>query len=168
MTMTREPGAQQGAMPTGKPRSDIRMAIRFLAPGSGPGGTSTDSEQATSSSSAGIHTSHRQQARIDIGNVRASYTPATSVSPISESDGDSCELCTTRSPSLELQLSQDVRRVRDPRPTYNEEQRFFIAFLKIELNKCWRDTHDDFIRMFKVHRSIDGLTSVYYRIRREW
>lgn len=69
--------------------------------------------------------------------------------------------------------SQDwsMRQPRAPRPTYTEEQKFFIMYSRIIRTRSWPDIEDDFTKTFPLsagQRSKGGLTSVYYRIRRSW
>lgn len=56
---------------------------------------------------------------------------------------------------------------RPPRPSYNEEQRFCIMYLRIVRDKSWPEIEDKFAELFNT-RSKGGLTSVYYRIRKSW
>jgi len=63
------------------------------------------------------------------------------------------------------------RRPRPPRPSYSEEQKFYIMYARITCCKSWPDIENGFVEIFgsgAVHRSKGGLTSVYYRIRRSW
>ncbi|KXL46486.1 MAG: hypothetical protein FE78DRAFT_30864 [Acidomyces sp. 'richmondensis'] len=63
------------------------------------------------------------------------------------------------------------RRPRPPRPSYSEEQKFYIMYARIIRGKSWPEIEGDFVEIFgsgAVHRSKGGLTSVYYRIRRSW
>lgn len=59
------------------------------------------------------------------------------------------------------------RQPRSPRPTYSEEQRFFVMYARLIQDKSWPDIEDDFATIFK-QRSKGGLCSLYYRIRRSW
>lgn len=56
---------------------------------------------------------------------------------------------------------------RATRPVYNEEQKFFIMYTRIVLDQGWSDIEDRFAEVFG-QRSKDGLTSMYYRIRKSW
>lgn len=58
-------------------------------------------------------------------------------------------------------------RKRLPRPSYTEEQKFFIMHARIVQDKSWEDIEAQFVRIFS-ERSRGGLTSVYYRIRKIW
>jgi hypothetical protein len=59
------------------------------------------------------------------------------------------------------------RQPRSPRPTYGEEQRFFVMFARLIQEKSWPEIEDDFATVFN-QRSRGGLCSLYYRIRRSW
>ncbi|KXT00144.1 hypothetical protein AC578_3284 [Pseudocercospora eumusae] len=59
------------------------------------------------------------------------------------------------------------RKPRAPRPSYSEEQKFFIMYSRIIRDNTWPEIEDRFERLFGT-RSKGGLTSVYYRVRREW
>jgi hypothetical protein len=67
--------------------------------------------------------------------------------------------------------STDTRRLfripRRARPAYSDEQKFFIMYYRIAQNQSWPEIEDRFAQLFKM-RSKDGLTSVYYRTRKEW
>jgi len=60
---------------------------------------------------------------------------------------------------------------RPPRPSYSEEQKFYIMYLRICRSKSWVEIGEAFAARFggdSAQRSKGGLTSVYYRIRRSW
>lgn len=59
------------------------------------------------------------------------------------------------------------RRPRAPRPSYSEEQKFFIMYARIMRDQSWPEIEDKFAEIFG-QRSKGGLTSVYYRARRDW
>jgi hypothetical protein len=59
------------------------------------------------------------------------------------------------------------RPSRSPRPSYTEEQKFFIMFARIIQDKGWLEIESDFARIWG-QRTKGGLTSVYYRIRKSW
>lgn len=59
------------------------------------------------------------------------------------------------------------RRPRAPRPSYSEEQKFFIMYARIMRDQSWPEIEDKFAETFG-QRSKGGLTSVYYRARRDW
>ena len=66
---------------------------------------------------------------------------------------------------------ESTRTPRAPRPSYGEEQRFFIMYMRIIMDKSWPEIEDRFTRTFgqrSTQRSKGGLTSVYYRIRKSW
>lgn len=56
---------------------------------------------------------------------------------------------------------------RPARVSYTEEQKFFIMFHRIVRGLSWPVIEDIFMESFSL-RTRDGLTSVYYRIRKEW
>ena len=56
---------------------------------------------------------------------------------------------------------------RPARPSYSEEQKFFIMFYRIIKELSWPEIEDKFAHFFNL-RTKDGLTSVYYRIRKSW
>jgi hypothetical protein len=56
---------------------------------------------------------------------------------------------------------------RSARPSYNEEQKFFIMYYRLVERLSWPEIEERFAKLFKL-RSKNGLTSVYYRIRRSW
>ncbi|KAL1582265.1 hypothetical protein WHR41_09117 [Cladosporium halotolerans] len=53
------------------------------------------------------------------------------------------------------------------RPSYSEEQKFFIMYCRVIKEQSWPEVEDNFALFFKP-RTKDGLTSVYYRIRKDW
>jgi hypothetical protein len=59
------------------------------------------------------------------------------------------------------------RVLRAARPSYTEEQKFFIMYHRIIRELSWPEIEDKFVSHFDV-RSGDGLTSVYYRTRKNW
>ncbi len=59
------------------------------------------------------------------------------------------------------------RNPRSPRPTYSEEQRFFVMYARLVQDKPWPAIEEGFANIFK-QRSKGGLCSLYYRIRRSW
>ena len=63
------------------------------------------------------------------------------------------------------QLPQRIHRAA--RPPYTEEQKFFIMYQRIVRELSWPDIENRFARHFNI-RSGDGLTSVYYRVRKDW
>ena len=56
---------------------------------------------------------------------------------------------------------------RQPRPSYSEEQKFYIMYARIKCERPWPEIEDRFAAVFG-QRSKGGLTSVYYRIRKSW
>jgi hypothetical protein len=64
--------------------------------------------------------------------------------------------------------TQSPQRVpRAARLPYTEEQKFFIMYQRIIRELSWPDIKDKFVHHFDV-RSGDGLTSVHYRVRKDW
>lgn len=70
------------------------------------------------------------------------------------------------SPGGRRTAAPDAGKVRT-RPVYTEEQKFFIMYARIILDKSWVDIEGQFAANF-AHRSKDGITSMYYRIRKNW
>jgi hypothetical protein len=60
-----------------------------------------------------------------------------------------------------------TREARSARPSYNEEQKFFIMYYRMVKQLSWPEIEDKFAQIFYL-RSKDGLTSAYYRIRGSW
>lgn len=66
--------------------------------------------------------------------------------------------------------ASDKPAQRIPRPArsaYTEEQKFFIMYNRIVQELSWPEIENRFAAFFRL-RSKDGLTSVYYRIRKDW
>ncbi|KAI6801571.1 hypothetical protein KC360_g8907 [Hortaea werneckii] len=66
---------------------------------------------------------------------------------------------------------QPAKPPRAPRPAYSEEQKFYIMFARIIRGRSWPEIERDFARLFGPgvsQRSKGGLTSVYYRVRKDW
>ncbi|KAF2163256.1 hypothetical protein M409DRAFT_26301 [Zasmidium cellare ATCC 36951] len=59
------------------------------------------------------------------------------------------------------------RTRRAPRPSYSEEQKFFIMYARLVKDQTWPAIEDQFNIIFGT-RTKGGLTSVYYRVRRDW
>jgi hypothetical protein len=59
------------------------------------------------------------------------------------------------------------REPRSARPSYNEEQKFFVMYYRIVKRLSWPEIEDKFAQIFYL-RSKDGLTSAYYRVRGSW
>lgn len=57
---------------------------------------------------------------------------------------------------------------REPRAAYSDQEQFFIMYSRIVEERDWRRIEDDFERIFGQRRPKDGLTAVYYRIRKSW
>jgi hypothetical protein len=67
--------------------------------------------------------------------------------------------------SMRAELQPRVLRLA--RPSYNEEQKFFIMYYRVIKELSWPEIEDKFASFFNL-RTKDGLTSVYYRIRKKW
>jgi len=75
----------------------------------------------------------------------------------------SVELPTTVAKDRERDL-----RTRPARPAYREYERFFVAYMRIVKAEGWSKIEIRFARTFGQPRGKDGLTSMYYRLRKEW
>ena len=174
-----------------------RMSITFLAPGSGSaaaklphenekqatdkvarstfavGVKDRDSTGGTSQTQAPVYVVSQERPSFVAAAMRAAFAtrvitqfdtartiePVTSYSLSSEpNSGGSARSSKSGSPTM----SQ-----RPPRPSYSEEQKFFIMYCRIVRRMNWPEIEDRFAQIFNM-RSIGGLTSVYYRIRRSW
>ena len=62
----------------------------------------------------------------------------------------------------------EINSKRPTRPPYTEEQKFFIMFARVLDQQSWLDIEDRFLEVFGRPASRDGLTSMYYRIRKSW
>lgn len=68
-----------------------------------------------------------------------------------------------------MSCSQEEKRAS--RPAYGEQEKFFIAYMRIVKAKSWAQIGEEFALKFPSNsgvRSKDGLTSVYYRVRKDW
>ena len=64
--------------------------------------------------------------------------------------------------------TQSRQRVpRAARHPYTEQQKFFIMYQRIIGGLSWPEIEDKFASFFDI-RTRDGLTSVYYRLRKDW
>jgi hypothetical protein len=59
------------------------------------------------------------------------------------------------------------RILRPARPSYTDDQRFFIMYYRIVREYSWPQIEVEFARLFNL-RTKDALTSVYYRTRTMW
>jgi hypothetical protein len=59
------------------------------------------------------------------------------------------------------------RIVRPARPSYTDEQRFFIMYYRIVREHSWSEIEVKFASFFDL-RTKDAITSVYYRTRKMW
>jgi hypothetical protein len=67
--------------------------------------------------------------------------------------------------SSPIQTPQRIPRAA--RPPYTEEQKFFIMYQRIIGELSWPEIEDKFADFFNI-RTRNGLTSVYYRLRKCW
>jgi hypothetical protein len=68
----------------------------------------------------------------------------------------------------QIAFTESSQRVpRLPRPSYTDEQRSFIMYYRIIGELSWPEIESEFASFFNL-RTKDGLTSVYYRIRKTW
>lgn len=95
-----------------------------------------------------------------------------------ENDEDSCVASTTKAfdvPVVSTKLRSDTSRVIEPvrrvprpaRPSYSQEQKFFIMYHRAVKEESWEEIEELFRDFFGL-RTRDGLNSVYYRIRQNW
>jgi len=56
---------------------------------------------------------------------------------------------------------------RSARPAYDAEQKFFIMYCRLVKDMSWECIEHDFKAAYPS-RTVDGLTSIYYRIRYDW
>jgi hypothetical protein len=75
--------------------------------------------------------------------------------------------CYNNSAQTYKSAEASAREPRFARPSYNEEQKFFIMHHRIVKKLSWPEVENEFARYYKL-RSKNGLTSVYYRIRGSW
>ena len=67
-----------------------------------------------------------------------------------------------------LTMAKPFARIARPaRPPYSDEQKFFIMYYRVIKELSWPKLEDKFANFFNL-RTRDGLTSVYYRIRKNW
>lgn len=89
--------------------------------------------------------------------------------------GDSSDCGPSRRPSLggspigsDVGSDQAVARTpRAPRTSYSEEQKFFIMYARVVKDHTWPEIEDQFNAIFGF-RTKGALTSVYYRVRKDW
>lgn len=63
---------------------------------------------------------------------------------------------------------EPLGRISHPaRPSYSEEQKFYIMYCRVIKEQSWPEIEGKFALFFRP-RTKDGLTSVYYRIRKDW
>lgn len=146
--------------PDGERRDNSVMSISSLINNRDAHSRTT---HAVSRSTSMTNSGHSVPAHCSGGiSQRLQATTSPQIRPISpqttikdEGDGDTDNALGAKSPS------------RDPRPSYSEEQKFFIMWARIVQEKGWTEIEDEFARIFN-QRTKGGLTSVYYRIRKSW
>jgi hypothetical protein len=71
-------------------------------------------------------------------------------------------------PTFQTAYTGSPQRVLRPaRPSYTDEQRFFIMYYRIVREHSWSEIEVEFADFFNL-RTKDALTSAYYRIRKMW
>ncbi|RMY38615.1 hypothetical protein D0865_13047 [Hortaea werneckii] len=151
----------------------MKMSIGFLAPGatnpSSPKEPRKAKETSGQSSTQTHSTLNRSSSALPspalTDDRETCHSPEAHVSPSAGSD--------TRRPAQtdDEDVSQLAKPPRAPRPAYSEEQKFYIMFARILRGRSWPEIERDFARLFGQRisqRSKGGLTSVYYRVRKDW
>ena len=64
-------------------------------------------------------------------------------------------------------IESPPRVLRPARPSYTDEQRFFIMYYRIVRECSWSEIEVEFASFFDL-RTKDAITSVYYRTRKMW
>jgi hypothetical protein len=102
----------------------------------------------------------------------SSPNPSSTASIFGRDDGDAVIIPSTGALNGTPNGHGGPKSARPPRPSYSEEQKFYIMYARIVCNKPWPAIEDGFTQIFGAdgtgHRSKGGLTSVYYRIRKHW
>ncbi|KAK5702542.1 hypothetical protein LTR97_003487 [Elasticomyces elasticus] len=150
---------------------DGRMSIHhLLTPQSHPIATASHVLGEGSSTAA-----FAQSAAPDVPICAGQKHPRSLAAPSLERRmGDYSPYAPASPPSSTTSETSDAMSTRAPRPSYSEEQRFFIMYTRVVLCWSWQDIELGYGRLFGQDavglrsRSRGGLTSVYYRIRRRW
>ncbi|KAM0703895.1 hypothetical protein Q7P35_008901 [Cladosporium inversicolor] len=107
------------------------------------------------------------------------HAAEVSISVLSrDNNKESCVASATKAfevPVVSTKLRSDTSRVIEPvrrvprpaRPSYSQEQKFFIMYHRAVKEESWEEIEELFREFFGL-RTRDGLNSVYYRIRRDW
>ncbi|RMY90665.1 hypothetical protein D0864_03913 [Hortaea werneckii] len=149
------------------------MSIGFLAPGAT--NTSIPKEQqkardgsgqpSTQTRSTVNHSSFASPSPA-LGHGRDTcHSPEAHVSPSAGSDPGKA------THTEDEDVGQSAKPPRAPWPAYSEEQKFYIMFARIIRGRSWPEIERDFARLFGPRvsqRSKGGLTSAYYRVRKDW
>jgi len=71
-------------------------------------------------------------------------------------------------PATQTAHAESPQRIfRPARPSYTDEKRFSIMYYRIVRGLSWPEIEVEFAKFFNL-RTKDGLTSIYYRIRKMW
>ncbi|GAB7349760.1 hypothetical protein MBLNU459_g0487t1 [Dothideomycetes sp. NU459] len=143
------------------------MSISFLAPQASNHASGTRFPQSKAMRDEFAFTQGRSQLEaVAYGvNVRASmsFSQHEPACPPREAAGDTVS---SRRSSQQSQGSPEGGR--ETRTAYSEHMQFFIMYSRVALEHDWRRIEDDFEKIFGQRRAKDGLTAVYYRIRKNW
>lgn len=186
--MQSDPGSARQA--ADEPTGLDRMSIAFLAAPSLELTNATGLQSGTITTGAiegllnGCEDRGREDDAKTVGALSAWHPDRTITPPalhteqesgLSESRHDSvgdgtpyASLPTSRGSSMDGYQMQ-----RPPRPSYSDEQKFFIMYMRIIRDETWPDIALRFLENFggdssSPSRSKGGLTSVYYRVRKTW
>jgi len=108
----------------------------------------------------------------DVASFRSATVPLPSTPPSTASRGKVLQVRYNANPrtqpAIQTSFAEPYRRVpRLARPSYTEEQKFFIMYYRVVRKLSWPEIENQFASFFNL-RTKDGLTSVYYRIRKTW
>jgi hypothetical protein len=92
-----------------------------------------------------------------------------SINPCGNTNIDYARQQPSRSRSRQISTANDFRTpvTRPARPSYTEEQRFFIMYHHVIQKLAWNKIEQKYAKFFD-QRTVPALTSVYYRIRKAW
>lgn len=97
--------------------------------------------------------------------------PLDDYRPIHATSDYSCRRVSQTTPytsPVDDETSDDAfQKQRATRLVYTEEQKFFIVYARVVQEQSWSDIEERFAEIFD-HRSKDGITSIYYRVRKNW
>ena len=89
--------------------------------------------------------------------TRPSHIPRLGISPIdNEDDEDELDMPSPTFPHGEWRSNTSTAQSssREPRPSYTEEQKFFIMWARIVQEKGWTEIEDEFTRIFNQRVSL--------------